>query len=238
MVDADDDKGLNCEAIGEVETTMGSLMGAPRQTFTANLTHQGQQNRGQLIVRTQALETSNLVTSWNLRWQNVSNQIGGCLGMCQDQAYYVCRIMKEVQSGGEHFVTVARVPGQFNTRQVNMPKQVIPLAALCNVQSRQDRVKFCLQTQIAGEWRDIQACITTIADLEAGKTTITCGQNCTLIVDQFSVKEKPTLVDYIRTGLEISLTVAIDYTASNGEPTQPGSLHAMGQQNQYENAIF
>lgn len=36
----------------------------------------------------------------------------------------------------------------------------------------------------------------------------------------------------------MSLTVAIDYTASNGEPTQPGSLHAMGAQNQYENAIF
>ncbi len=39
MVDADDDKGVNCETIGEVETTMGSLMGAPRQTFTANLIH-------------------------------------------------------------------------------------------------------------------------------------------------------------------------------------------------------
>ena len=36
----------------------------------------------------------------------------------------------------------------------------------------------------------------------------------------------------------MSLTVAIDYTASNGEPTTPGSLHALGPNNQYENALF
>jgi hypothetical protein len=30
MVDADDDKGESADTIGEVETTMGSLMGAPR----------------------------------------------------------------------------------------------------------------------------------------------------------------------------------------------------------------
>jgi len=39
MVDADNKTGSDYDEIGEVETTMGSLMGAARQTFTANLTH-------------------------------------------------------------------------------------------------------------------------------------------------------------------------------------------------------
>ena len=36
----------------------------------------------------------------------------------------------------------------------------------------------------------------------------------------------------------MSLTVAIDYTASNGGINQPDSLHAIGPNNQYENALL
>mgnify|MGYP001626783864 CR=1 FL=1 len=46
MVDSDDKTGEENDIIGEVVTTMGSLMGAARQTFTADLSHQGKQNRG------------------------------------------------------------------------------------------------------------------------------------------------------------------------------------------------
>jgi hypothetical protein len=41
----------------------------------------------------------------------------------------------------------------------------------------------------------------------------------------------------LRSGWQISLTLAIDYTASNGAPSTPSSLHFMGQNNQYEAAI-
>ena len=34
------------------------------------------------------------------------------------------------------------------------------------------------------------------------------------------------------------MTLAIDYTASNGNPSDPSSLHYLGQNNQYEAAIF
>ena len=50
MIDGDGDGDY--DTIGEVETTMGKLMGALKQTFTANLMKGGQGNRGQLIVRT------------------------------------------------------------------------------------------------------------------------------------------------------------------------------------------
>jgi len=57
-------------------------------------------------------------------------------------------------------------------------------------------------------------------------------------VDNFVVKERPTFVDYLRAGWQVSLTAAVDYTASNGEPSNPQSLHFMGPNNQYENALF
>lgn len=78
---------------------------------------------------------------------------------------------------------------------------------------------------------------TTIGELESGKTTFGAGGNCTLSFDQFVVKKKPMFTDYLRSGWQIGLTIAIDYTASNGAPTMPTSLHAMGPQNQYIQAI-
>ena len=44
-------------------------------------------------------------------------------------------------------------------------------------------------------------------------------------------------MDYLRGGWGISVVGAIDYTASNGNPSQPSSLHYLGPNNQYESAI-
>ena len=59
------------DTIGEVEVTMGQLMGAKKQVWTANLLYQGNStNRGEIIVRTQAMVTYNEVAKFSLRVQN------------------------------------------------------------------------------------------------------------------------------------------------------------------------
>ena len=45
MIDIDDSKGGG-DRIGEIECTMGQLMGAKRQIYTADLMHNGAKNRG------------------------------------------------------------------------------------------------------------------------------------------------------------------------------------------------
>jgi hypothetical protein len=47
----------------------------------------------------------------------------------------------------------------------------------------------------------------------------------------------PTFVDYLRSGWQLSFSVAIDFTASNGVHTDPNSLHFPGPNNAYESAI-
>jgi hypothetical protein len=50
----------------------------------------------------------------------------------------------------------------------------------------------------------------------------------------------PSFVDYISGGCELNVTVAIDFTGSNGDPRKPGTLHYLhkdGQKNDYEKAI-
>jgi hypothetical protein len=51
---------------------------------------------------------------------------------------------------------------------------------------------------------------------------------------------EPTFVDYISGGCQLNVTVAVDFTGSNGDPRQPGTLHYLnqdGQLNDYEKAI-
>jgi hypothetical protein len=57
------------------------------------------------------------------------------------------------------------------------------------------------------------------------------------------VKQRPEFVDYLTGGCKISLAVAIDFTASNGDPRQEGTPHyfhppASKEWNDYEKAIF
>lgn len=60
-----------------------------------------------------------------------------------------------------------------------------------------------------------------------------------LILNSITTHVEPTFLDYIRGGTQIHFTVAVDFTASNGDPRTQGSLHyrQAGVDNQYSLAI-
>ena len=88
----DGDGGSDYDEIGTHEVTMGKLMGAKKQMHTANLEYQGNTNRGQIIVRCQAIEQTNEVAKWRLRLTNARNTTGGCMGMCGGDGFYTVEI--------------------------------------------------------------------------------------------------------------------------------------------------
>ncbi|XP_027351006.1 protein BONZAI 3 [Abrus precatorius] len=62
-----------------------------------------------------------------------------------------------------------------------------------------------------------------------------------LFVDQFCEKEQFSFIDYISSGFELNFMVAVDFTASNGNPQHSDSLHyidAYGRLNSYQKAIM
>ncbi|XP_062143737.1 protein BONZAI 3-like isoform X2 [Alnus glutinosa] len=62
-----------------------------------------------------------------------------------------------------------------------------------------------------------------------------------LFVDQFCQKEQYSFLDYISSGFELNFMVAVDFTASNGNPRNPDSLHYIdpsGRLNSYQRAIM
>ncbi|KAF8408509.1 hypothetical protein HHK36_007665 [Tetracentron sinense] len=62
-----------------------------------------------------------------------------------------------------------------------------------------------------------------------------------LFVEKFSESVQHTFLDYIAGGCELNFMVAIDFTASNGNPRLPDSLHYIdpsGRPNAYQRAIL
>lgn len=60
-----------------------------------------------------------------------------------------------------------------------------------------------------------------------------------VLIRSFQIIKNYSLMDYIRGGCQIGLSIAIDFTASNGMPGNPNSLHYMNPNgmNQYEQAL-
>jgi hypothetical protein len=58
-----------------------------------------------------------------------------------------------------------------------------------------------------------------------------------LFVDKLQEKVQHTFLDYISSGFELNFMVAVDFTASNGDPRIPQSLHYIdpsGRPNSYQ----
>lgn len=59
-------------------------------------------------------------------------------------------------------------------------------------------------------------------------------------LERITIQKRVSFLDYIFGGCEISLQIAVDFTASNGYVSNPQSLHFIhdGQPNQYMHAIM
>lgn len=99
---------------------------------------------------------------------------------------------------------------------------------------------------------------TTINALKSGHRSNTSGQMFNLMrgksnqvvttnsskvtIHDFKMIQQASFLDYIRAGAQIHFVIAIDFTASNGDPAYPDSLHhmdRMGRQlNPYESALL
>ncbi|XP_073013238.1 protein BONZAI 1-like isoform X1 [Typha latifolia] len=62
-----------------------------------------------------------------------------------------------------------------------------------------------------------------------------------IVVEKYSQSKRQTFLDYVSGGCELKFMVAIDFTASNGNPRLPDSLHYIdpsGRPNAYQRAIL
>lgn len=60
-----------------------------------------------------------------------------------------------------------------------------------------------------------------------------------IVIEKFDLIDEGSFIDYLRQGMRINLTIAIDYTSSNGLITNNNSLHYLSSEskNEYEQAL-
>jgi len=108
----------DAEEIGFFETTLGNVMGSKNQTMTGQLRiARSNANRGQIIVRAEAVSESNHVIIYQITAHGLANKGGGCAGMCSEVRPVFYEIQREVGGvGSGHFVTSYSSPPAFGTQ--------------------------------------------------------------------------------------------------------------------------
>ena len=78
----------------------------------------------------------------------------------------------------------------------------------------------------------------TLAQLKEGTAQYAAGKKAQLTLQNLKVERTHSFLEYVFGGCEVDLTMAIDFTLSNGDPRSRDSLHFFDQnRNQYLQAI-
>jgi hypothetical protein len=118
-------------------------------------------------------------------------------------------------------------------------------AQLCQREhDSQIEIKFINRNQYQMVNTEVCHCITSLNELKSsmngGKLQLKNAEGnnvAKLIVSKCETENIPSFTDYLKADYKISLIGAIDFTYSNGMPSNPTSLHYTGGHNQYIEAI-
>lgn len=77
----------------------------------------------------------------------------------------------------------------------------------------------------SGNHKSVTKFFFSLGELKKSQTLELTSTQGNLTLKNVSIQTRHTFIDYIFGGCELGLTVAIDFTASNGLPQQPHSLH-------------
>jgi len=225
------------DLIASVETTVGAIMGARKQTLTADLKHKDKP-AGQLIVRGDKAASSNCShVSWHWSGKKLMNT-DGWFGKSDP----FLRFFKKKEDGNYFQVHQTEVI-RNNLNPVWRPFYIAE-SKLCASHSEEFKVE-CWDREGSGKHQFIGEFETSIEKIKSGVTeyelnnTNKKSKTGTLHVKDFKIGPPLTFVDYLKGGTQLNVVVAIDFTGSNGDPSSSGSLHykSIDPPNQYHQAI-
>jgi hypothetical protein len=200
----------------DISTSLGRVMGSRKNTLKMNISNS---EREILIIEAEKLNQSEdiIIFQFDIRPQNN----GVSFLEINNKMYYeiysdVLLYRSECLSDRGLFNPVKIPLGLFKNNNVN--------------------IKFYKNTRkVKGDFN------MTVNELINGKIfDIIINGTPFQIISKCKMTKNFTFVDYLKAGIQIGLSVAIDFTNSNGHPKIPTSLHYINgpEPNQYERAIF
>ena len=167
----DSDLNGTYDFIGELETTVGALMGAKNQVFMDRLQSQdGEVKRiGVLIVRVEAVTESNQAAKFKFKWSHVNNLIPGCFGMCKVKNKYRFTIERQavgVKMTKNQFIKVKQSL-LYEEDEVTTPKQELHwLTDICN-NNKTAPIKFAI---VSESGKELNSVVTSIEEMLTRET--------------------------------------------------------------------
>lgn len=149
------------------------------------------------------------------------------------------KINGEIQSSGPVFFIIWKFlqPGQYKPvfkseikhqqRGIQDWNEVqLDTQTLCNNDPKQE-IKFDFyRSETSGDHKHLG---TTYSSLNELKNQTNMGfKNNSVKVLKYEQRRTVNFLEYVFGGCNINLSIAIDFTASNGDPKSPGSLHFLG----------
>ena len=128
------------------------------------------------------------------------------------------------------------IRGNVSKKKINFKLLRLPDIFICDSKEK-DKSKLCISFHDVMRRRFLGQCERPLSSLINKNTIVKLKQGLTANIKINEIKNY-SFLDYLRCGMEINLTVAIDFTISNRSPNDEMSLHFLGaKQTIYEKAI-
>lgn len=229
--------------IGEYETTMAEIVSYSGRQFVSKLKDKRSNPAGHIVIVTEEVSGCKEIIQMTFRATNLQKQSF----FMRNDPFLVFSRSNEDNS----FSVVLKSEVVSSTQNPKWKPLTIKGRTLCNGDNDRTIKIDCYDSRNDGDHKLIGTCQTSLRTLKKGanrvgednqyilrKSLNSKEHTGTLELMNIIVTEEVSFLDYIRGGTQMHFAVAIDFTASNGAPNDPRSLHFMSNvPNSYEMAL-
>lgn len=229
------------DSLGSVECSLGEIMGRQGSELSKTIT-----GGGILLIQGDEVSASKEVITMNLTGTDLDKK--DFFGKSDPfLIFYRC-------NDASNYLPVHKTEVIKKTLDPVWKPIIVPVRILCaGDHSRSIKIE-CFDWDSDGGHDLIGECYTNVERLLEGPGSTNTYQlinpkkkakkssykdSGKLTLNSITCHVEPSFLDYVRGGTQIHFTVAVDFTASNGDPRSPESLHFLrpGVDNQYSLAI-
>lgn len=226
--------------LGEFETTVADIVSFNGRQFRGKLKNRRSSDAGHIIIVTEEVSNCKEIIQMAFRAKDLQKK---CFLIRNDPFLVFSRSNED----GSYSV-VLKTEVVNSTQSPRWRPMTIKGRALCNGDNDRIIKIDCYDSRNDGDHKLIGTCQTNLRTLKMGvgddnqyrfrKNEKSKEHTGTLELMSITVTEEVSFLDYIRGGTQMHFAVAIDFTASNGSPMDPQSLHFLSSApNSYEMAL-
>lgn len=228
--------------LGEYETTLAEIVSYNGRQFRGKLKNPKSPNAGNVVIVTEEVSSCKETIQMTFRATGLVKQ---CWVLRNDPFLVFSRANEDAS-----FSVVLKTEVAHSTQNPKWKPITIKGRTLCNGDNDRTIKIDCFDNRSDGDHKLIGSCQTSLRTLKKGvgeenqyrlrKNVKSKESTGILELTNIVVTEEVSFLDFIRGGTQMHFAVAIDFTASNGSPMDPNSLHFMsgsGVPNSYEIAL-